>query len=256
MAVFIFLILTTLFALVSSQGAYDPVYNCYPDYNPSNSQYTTSLNTLLPSLSSNIGDDGFYSASEGPANAIVLCRGDIQLDECRVCVSMVAQRIVQDCPDRMRAIIWALNCTLRYSDERMLGAMATTPNINSTYSNLNVTSPDRFKGALETLMNDLRSVAAKGSSGLKAAADIGSGPDGQTIYAMLQCTPDLSNEGCDSCLSQAAELIPTWYPIGARIYMPSCTIRYENFSFYNITRLQESRDQPPTVLPPPSSGSR
>ncbi|KAL0352449.1 UNVERIFIED_CONTAM: Cysteine-rich receptor-like protein kinase [Sesamum calycinum] len=227
MAVFIFLILTTLFALVSSQGAYDPVYNCYPDYNPSNSEYTTSLNTLLPSLSSNIGDDGFYSASEGPANAIVLCRGDIQLDECRVCVSMVAQRIVQDCPDRMRAIIWALNCTLRYSDERMLGAMATTPNINT-----------------------------KGSSGLKAAADIGSGPDGQTIYAMLQCTPDLSNEGCDSCLSQAAELIPTWYPIGARIYMPSCNIRYENFSFYNITRLQESRDQPPTVLPPPSSGSR
>ncbi|KAL0361759.1 UNVERIFIED_CONTAM: Cysteine-rich repeat secretory protein 59 [Sesamum radiatum] len=133
MVVLIFLIiLTTLFALVSSQGAYDPVYNCYPDYNTSNSEYTTSLNTLLPSLSSNIGDDGFYAASEGPANAIVLCGGDIQLDECRVCVSMVAERIVQDCPERMRAIIWAVNCTLRYSDERMLGTMATTPNYNST----------------------------------------------------------------------------------------------------------------------------
>ncbi|KAK4428613.1 Cysteine-rich receptor-like protein kinase [Sesamum alatum] len=250
MAAISFLTLTTLFALVSSQEM--QFHDCYPNYRSDSLYRVNYLDTLLPSLSSNIGDDGFYAASDGLANAIVLCRGDLQLEECRSCVSIIANEIVQLCGNQMRAIRWHMNCTLRYSDEPMLGTMSTIPN-TTVWSEFNVTSPDKFKEELGVLMDDLRAEAAYGGSRLKAAAGNRSGPDGQTIYGMSQCTPDLSNRSCDSCLSQAAQLTPAWYPIGARVYTPSCIIRYEISPFYNITRLQEPRDQP---RKPSSSGKK
>ncbi|KAL0361764.1 UNVERIFIED_CONTAM: Cysteine-rich receptor-like protein kinase [Sesamum radiatum] len=194
MAAITFLILTTLFTFVSCEMEF---HDCYLNYTSDSLFRTNYLDTLLPSLSSNIGDDGFYTASEGPANALVLCRGDLQLNECRSCVDTVASEIVQLCGNQVRAIRWHINCMLRYSDEPMLGTMATMPN-TTVWSVLNVTSPDRFKEALGALMDDLRGEAANRGSSLKAAAGNRSGPDGQTIYAMLQCTPDLANASCAS----------------------------------------------------------
>ncbi|KAL0324935.1 UNVERIFIED_CONTAM: hypothetical protein Sradi_5062800 [Sesamum radiatum] len=82
----------------------------------------------------------------------------------------------------MRAIRWHMNCMLRYSDEPMLGTMATMPN-TTVWSELNVTSPDRFKEVLGALMDDLRGKAAYGGSSLKAAAGNRSG----LIRLFMQC---------------------------------------------------------------------
>ncbi|PON84308.1 Gnk2-like domain containing protein [Trema orientale] len=58
-----------------------------------------------------------------------------------------------------------------------------------------------------------------------------------TIYSLLQCTPDLSSEQCERCLKDAIGLIPLCCDgkEGATILLPSCNVRYEMFPFYNQT---------------------
>ncbi|KAL1537397.1 non-specific serine/threonine protein kinase [Salvia divinorum] len=57
-----------------------------------NSTYAVNLNSTLTvtDLSRNVIDTGFFNASTGngtdTANAAVLCRGDVQISECRDCV--------------------------------------------------------------------------------------------------------------------------------------------------------------------------
>ncbi|KAI3453400.1 hypothetical protein Pfo_010063 [Paulownia fortunei] len=221
---------------------------CYNDNGnfTSNSTYNTNLNTLLSSLSSNMDNKGFYNASVGQnpdrANAIVLCRGDIQLDTCRSCVQNATNELVNLCPNQKQAMLCLDFCTLRYSNESIFGIRVDDPVVMGD-TMVKVSSPDRFKEDLRTLMDDLRSQAASGGSLMKIAAGNRSGPDFQTIFALLQCMPDISGEDCTSCLMGAAQNIPRCCDnsTGVRILAPSCNLRYEIKRFYNITRIQEAQ---------------
>ncbi|KAI3453381.1 hypothetical protein Pfo_010044 [Paulownia fortunei] len=200
--------------------------------------HSTNLNTLLYSLSSNMDINGFYSASEGQnsdrANAIALCRGDIQLDSCRNC----------------QAILWTEFCMLRYSSESIHGTLSTLPGIIWRNTE-NVTNPERFEENLRTLLDKLRGEAAYGGPLRKVAAGNGTAPRFQTIYAMVQCTPDLSSEDCSNCLIKSAdELIPGCCDgaRGVRILTPNCNIRFELYPFFNSTTLQERLVLPSKVV--------
>ncbi|KAH6757782.1 hypothetical protein C2S51_038638, partial [Perilla frutescens var. frutescens] len=122
----------------------------------------------------------------------------------------------------------------------------------------NATSPDQFKENLRGLLDQLRNQAASGGSLRKVAAGNATGPDFQTIFAMLQCTPDLSQEDCTSCLINAIANIPASCDgkRGCRVLSPSCYLRFEIYPFYNETRLQElepavSSSPPPVPVPAP-----
>ncbi|KAL0303942.1 UNVERIFIED_CONTAM: Cysteine-rich repeat secretory protein 1 [Sesamum radiatum] len=124
----IFLILGNLSAFVQSQSV------CLNNGNyTSNSTYKANLDTVLSSLPTNVDSNGFYNASFGQnpdrANAIVLCRGDIQLDECRGCVRDAAAALLGSCPNQKQAVNWQERCTLRYSNETLVGTLATMPGI-------------------------------------------------------------------------------------------------------------------------------
>ncbi|KAL0398721.1 UNVERIFIED_CONTAM: Cysteine-rich receptor-like protein kinase [Sesamum radiatum] len=251
----LFVILPSLLALVQSQSS------CLNNGNyTTNSTYKANLDAVLSSLPTNVDSSGFYNASLGQnpdrVNAIVLCRGDVQLDTCRGCVRNATAELLTSCPNQKQAINWQERCMLRYSNETFVGTLATGPTWY-LWNTQNVTSPDQFKQDLRTLLDSLRGQAAYGGSLRKVAAGNISGPDFQTIFGLVQCTPDLSPDDCSSCLIDAAAEIPNCCDgkQGGRVLKPSCTLRFESSSFYNATRLQELARQPePPVLSPPGPG--
>ncbi|KAH6764906.1 hypothetical protein C2S51_016155 [Perilla frutescens var. frutescens] len=244
----VYVSLTVHFASVTSQ--YE-TYVCSTNNSYSReSSYRADLNTLLASLSSNIANTGFHHSSVGEANAVALCRPDIQLSTCRGCIKIAAEDILVQCPDQYEAIIWYAYCILRYSNQPIFGTLTLDPQRILSNEVDDLRSP-QVRGML---LDGLRANAANGGPLVKAAAGNRTAGFNQTIFALVQCTPDLSPENCSSCLDRAAGEIPACCDssIGVRIYTPSCTIRYEVYNFYNLTKLQELKAVP-WSLPPFSS---
>ncbi|KAK6124042.1 hypothetical protein DH2020_042211 [Rehmannia glutinosa] len=221
-----------------------------------NSTYSDNLNTVLSSLPANIDSNGFYNASVGQnpdrANAIAVCRGDVQLPTCRECIQNITADLLTACPNQKQAMEWYDQCALRYSNETILGTLATSPAV-WVWSARNATSYEQFKADLRTLLDDLRGRAASGGPLRKVAAGNVTAPDFQSIYALVQCSPDLSSEDCSLCLNDAAQDIPRCCDgkRGGRVLWPSCNLRFETSPFYNETRLQELASPPAPVPEPP-----
>ncbi|PIN24394.1 hypothetical protein CDL12_02875 [Handroanthus impetiginosus] len=175
----------------------------------SNSTYSANLNSSLSSLSTNMGNIGFNNASVGrnpdQANAIALCRADTTLAQCRTCVENAAVGVLQFCPYQRQAIIWYELCTLRYSNEPIHGTQTNDPGSRRLRSIEGVASPEQFRNDRARLLDDLRAQAANGSSKMKVGAGSTSASDSDTLYGLVQCTPDLSAKECDSCLVQAGQ---------------------------------------------------
>lgn len=252
---FIFLILTNL---VASGTA---IHFCFNNGNTTgNSVYKSNLDALFSSLSKSVDDNGFYNASMGQnpntAYANVLCRGDVQLSTCRSCIQNATIEIVNSCPNYKQAVVWDEFCMLRYSNESMYGISTADPPVFA-WSMQNVSSPDQFMADVKTLIEDLRGQAVLGGSLRKVAAGNKTSSNFQTVFSLVQCTPDLSSEDCDSCLIKAAGYIPSFCDgkRGCRSLQPSCNIRYEDVPFYNETRLHELQayiTPQPQPSPPPS----
>ena len=105
-------------------------------------------------------------------------------------------------------------------------------------NNISANYVDQFNDDLRSLLESLRSQAVAGGSLRKfAAAGNTTAPNFQTLYAVVQCTPDLSEEDCNSCLVGAFQNIPQCCDgkQGGRVVTPSCNIRFELFPFYIYT---------------------
>ncbi|CAA0835943.1 Cysteine-rich receptor-like protein kinase 29 [Striga hermonthica] len=253
---FIFL-LHTSFLFFSAQSF------CYNNGNYTvNSTYAANLNAVLSSIPGNIDvASGFYNASAGRAPdrayATALCRGDAQPEICRGCIRNLTTDLLSACPYQRQAIEWAEFCILRYSNESLIGTPPQSRPAVFMWNTQNATNPARFMEDLRALLDGLRDRAAGGGPRRKVAAANVTATDFQTIFAMVQCTPDLTADDCSSCLINAAQDIPGCCDRrrGGRVWWPSCTIRYETEPFYNLTRLQELEPAPPSpapLSPPPS----
>ncbi|XP_073129095.1 cysteine-rich receptor-like protein kinase 15 [Henckelia pumila] len=222
----------------------------------SNSTYKSNLQTLFSSLPTNIDINGFYNASLGQnpdtVYASVLCRGDVQLDICRDCIQETANELVKSCPNSKQSAMWNEFCMLRYSNESMFGILAEYPGY-CMHNTLNVSSPRHFLADVNALLHNISIQAADGGSLRKVAAGNKSTVDVDTLFSLVQCTP----EDCSCCLCSAfLHISPCCYgKIGCRILFHSCIIRYEIVPFYNETRLQELQGHliitplPPSLSP-------
>jgi len=218
-----------------------------------NSTYERNLNHLLSSLSSNTEIDyGFYNSSYGQnsdqVSAIGLCRGDVNPDVCRSCLDNATSLLKQLCPNQKEAIGWFDYCMLRYSNRSMLGVMETRPAYYKwNLKNVSANYVDQFNNDLRTLLESLRSQAVAGGSLRKFAVGNATAPNFQTLYALVQCTPDLSELDCNNCLLGAFQDIPNCCngKVGGRVIEPSCNIRFEINQFYDSTAA------PSPVSPPP-----
>ncbi|KAL7242677.1 hypothetical protein ACSBR1_015125 [Camellia fascicularis] len=253
---FLSFILINLVALTIAQP--DFLYNfCIDNGNyTSNSTYQRNLNTLLSSLSSNTDKYGFYSSSVGQnpdrANAIVLCRGDVELQACRSCINDSITKLPQVCPNYKEAISWYDNCMLRYSNASISGTMTDSPTfwVRTTH---NASSTSQFNQDLRTLLDNLQNQAASSSGFRKFAAGNKMGPDFQTIFGLVQCTPDLTEQDCTNCLLGAAGEIPKCCDGNKRVLVgkPSCNLQYGIKNFFNTI----PADAPPPGAPPPPLSS-
>ncbi|WJX21113.1 non-specific serine/threonine protein kinase [Trifolium repens] len=219
-----------------------------------NSTYQTNLNILLSNLSSNTEINyGFYNFSYGQntdkVNAIGLCRGDVKPDDCRNCLNDSRVLLTRLCPNQKEAIGWYDNCMLRYSNRSIFGIMEGSPTYYLWNPN-NATDVDQFNQVLGILMKKLRERAAS-SDDFRVKYATGNETDVnlnfQTVYGLVQCTPDLSLQDCNSCLDAAISEIPSCCNNkgGGRVLKPSCNIRFESSLFYNPTPVVDTDETSP-----------
>lgn len=220
-----------------------------------NSTYQTNLNTLLSNLTSDTKINyGFYNSSYGQntdkVNAIGLCRGDVKPRECRLCLNFSKALLTQLCPNQKEAISYHDNCMLRYTNRSIFGVMETSP-YTYTWNTRNATDVDQFNQVLGNLLRNLTPVAASGDSRLKYATGNASASNFETIFGLVQCTPDLSEKDCNDCLVGAISEISSNLSgkIGGRVLRPSCNIRYEIYRFYGERTMAYAPAPSPFMMP-------
>ncbi|XP_022720561.1 putative receptor-like protein kinase At4g00960 [Durio zibethinus] len=226
-----------------------------------NSTYQANLNTIFSQLTSLTEFNyGFYnlSAGENPSNinAIALCRGDRNQDDCNSCLNDTISELRQRCPFNKEVIGWSEFCMLRYANRDVFGEMESSPN-DCLSNTQDVTNADQFNQALDVLLNNLSSRVAAGGPLRKYAADNSLAGDFQTVYALVQCSPDLSEQECGDCLTLAKQGIGRCClgKMGCRVLSPSCFSRFESSLFYQ-TPIPLPSPPPSPTFPPSSTGGK
>lgn len=243
-----------------------PVYlyhNCSGGNTTANSAYQLNLRTLLTSLSSNATTTEFSNNTVGlgtsPSDRVYglfMCRGDVPSALCQQCVVNATGLLRSQCSLAKQAVIWYDECTVRYSNRSFFSTVDTRPRLG-LLNTANISNQDSFMRLLFQTINRTADEAANFSVGLKKYAVNQANISGfQSLYCLAQCTPDLSQENCRSCLSGVIGDLP-WCcqgKQGGRVLYPSCNVRYELYPFYRVTASPPSSSpSPPTLLPPPTS---
>ncbi|KAJ4912954.1 Cysteine-rich receptor-like protein kinase 5 [Raphanus sativus] len=257
-------------ALLASLGSYaqqqDPtfIYNVCTNTTTysRNSIYSSNVRTLLSDLSSNSrsSSSGSYRTVAGQSPDLVfglfLCRGDLSLEVCSNCVVFAANDTLFRCPEEKTGLIWYDECMLRYTDRNIFAESSLLNGTNGVIMwntrNVSESQSNMFRDVVFSLMNKCANEAANSSR--KFAVNKSNSTSVPTLYGMVQCIPDLTNEDCFNCLQQTIRLLPT-DKIGGRLLMPSCNSRYELYQFYQETSTtipQPPQPQLDSAPPPPS----
>ncbi|XP_016683588.2 cysteine-rich receptor-like protein kinase 10 [Gossypium hirsutum] len=255
--VFLFLF---MFLGLTSHGKAAPTYTShYCDNTTSftpNSTYQANVKTLLSSLSSNTNSskNGFYNTTAGRDPNLVygtfLCRGDVSANLCQKCVETASNDIARRCVTEKLGVIWYDECTVRYSDQNIFSIIREVPGMDNSSSVSIPGDNDRFDQLLSDLMKSLVNRAAyDDQSGKRFATGEANFTSSQTLYSLVQCTPDLTDALCFRCFQSAIAELPMCCDgkQGGRVLLPSCNIRYDMFPFF-------SRNGTATIeFPSPSS---
>ncbi|GKA34866.1 cysteine-rich receptor-like protein kinase 26 [Tanacetum coccineum] len=251
--VFVYLIINS--TTTSLAQSYPFLHACLSDWRnyTTNSTYEKNLNTTLSILPTTNNGFGFYNHSTGQGNntvySISLCRGDINPDICLSCLNNAIGNIRQLCSHKLDAHVYYEYCSFIYDHSTLLGN--TDPwYYMSTAKSQNITNVDSFNAALRPLLYKLRDQASDRGPLKKFACGNTAGPDFTTIYALVQCTPDLSKQECYGCLEDLFNQIPNYLTgkVGGRIVVRMCNFRYDIKLFFNVSGIA-------LVIPPPPGPS-
>ncbi|KAH1152122.1 hypothetical protein GYH30_045560 [Glycine max] len=222
-----------------SQISEDPTYlnHSCPTNVTADSTFQIYLSNLLSYLASNATNGKkYYKDNVETVYGLFMCRGDLPSQLCQQCVLNATHRISSVCNSLQEGIIWYSHCMLRYSNRNFFSEVEESPNfdmLNLTSSSTSIIpGQDYFTFTLSDTI-------------VKLAKDAGDAADkyvtkslkltgSQTLYTLVQCTQDLSSEGCRTCLKDINGKIP-WFrlgSVGGRVLYPSCNLRFELFPFY------------------------
>ncbi|KAL0738820.1 hypothetical protein Bca4012_015030 [Brassica carinata] len=186
---------------------------------------------------------------------VFLCRGDLSPDVCRECVLFASNNTQSRCLRGKELLIQYDECMLGYSDRNIFMdnvRTRSTPTIitwnTKSVPDIPAYLPDRFKGAMVSLMNK-SAVEAANSKEKRFAVKKSRLTLSQTLYALVQCIPDLSPEDCLSCLQQSMKEF-NFNRVGGRVVFPSCNSRYEIYPFYNEPFVTTPSTSLPVTAPP------
>lgn len=230
---------------------------CYQTENfTANSTYAKNRQILLSSLASKVVENGgFYTTDTGQDPDRVygraLCRGDASAEDCRRCVNSAGQDILVQCPNQKEAYMWSGTpaCMVRYADHSFVGKLEMDVPVNKFYNADNITSNlTDFDMVWGGLMDSTAKEASMGSSKLKYATQEAKLTSIQTIYALMQCTPDLSQNDCYFCLRRyTAEYQNCCHGRqGGGIKSPNCMLRWDLYPFYKDISVDPPSKSPST----------
>lgn len=241
---FHFPVLLLLCSLLCDHLAYaDPPYwicsnvSNYTD----DSTFAKNLNMTLNSLASNASVSKLYNTSSGndpdKVFALYMCLDYLSPNSCHDCINRAQSDIVNICPDSKEAVVWEEDCQLRYSNQNFFGRLNVSGNIPKANVK-NISDPEKFEKAVnETLSKLAEQAASNHSLNMYATGEVPYEDKDryEVVYALVQCTTDLSGHDCYKCLERAIEDILRAYnfSIGARLLSRSCYLRYEFYPFYN-----------------------
>ncbi|GFZ01844.1 receptor-like protein kinase-related family protein [Actinidia rufa] len=230
-------VLLFLFLFIIPAKSADPLGEyCNTNTKISSNQTSANIDRLLSQLVSGTILNGYTATSNGKAKdqvyGLAQCRADVGSKDCSTCIQDAAKEIRKRCPNQADARIWYDFCFLRYDIKDFFGEVDTGFGI--FYFNIeNVTDPETFNKELGTLMDRISSQAV-------VAGNKGNGREKTkltpflTLYALVQCTRDLSPLSCSQCLAIAIGNFPNFCNDrkGCRVLYSSCYVRYELYPFY------------------------
>ncbi|KAJ4703239.1 putative Kinase [Melia azedarach] len=198
---------------------------CYSTGNFTNSSsYGSHRNFILSSLVSNASENGgFTTATFGQdpdtVYALALCRGDTSSKSCADCVNATAQHIMNNCPNQKEAYSWEGGGRDPFCF---------------------------FDNIWESLMERMVKKVSTGTCMPKFATDEANFTNFQKIYTVMQCTPDISQSDCESCLQRSVADYQNCChgKQGGVVMRPNCFFRWDLYPFYNETFC-------PSLLPSP-----
>lgn len=239
------LILLITTAIITTQAAIDvpPFLHIVCSNNKGNftngSVYQENIRGLLSILLSNSNGTGFYTTSYGVNDTVYgigLCRPDLLQDPCSTCLKNSSHLLTQACPNQKEAVIWNEHCMLRYSNRSIYGLLELVPSHTQSKTE-NISSWDVYElnQELVGLLQALRNESATGGSLRKFQVYKGrsTNSNNQSIYGLTQCTPDLTEEDCKSCLDEGlGQLQKCCYGMDyGRFANPSCNLMYLVYDF-------------------------
>ncbi|CAJ1952555.1 unnamed protein product [Sphenostylis stenocarpa] len=202
-----------------------------------NNTFQTHLHTLFSNLASNATSGNMFYKTEvaNTVFGVFLCRDreDLPSGLCGECVKSASHEISSKCHSSHEAIIWYSQCMLRYSYMNFSNKVEIGP----MFSELNTTNEGKEQSFFTVkLAKTLDQVAIQtGDSGERYGTKTTKLNDLQTLYALAQCTQDLSIEDCKGCLGILIGTSIPWSRLGStggRVFYPSCNIRFELFQFF------------------------
>uniref|UniRef100_A0A0E0I1M8 non-specific serine/threonine protein kinase n=3 Tax=Oryza TaxID=4527 RepID=A0A0E0I1M8_ORYNI len=211
-----------------------------------NSTFEANLNGLFAVLSRNASASGYAAGAFGvapdTAYGLLLCRGDFTGNDCSAArLASSFQQAASSCLYSKDVAVYYDQYQLRYSDQDFLaGAGAGAANEPETAAfNMNNVSNAGDVAAFDALVAELvNAVADRASNATRryAAGKAGFAPEAMTVYAIAQCTPDLSPPQCRGCLAGIIDQMPKWFSgrVGGRILGVRCDFRYEKDPFFKI----------------------
>ncbi|XP_041023460.1 cysteine-rich receptor-like protein kinase 10 [Juglans microcarpa x Juglans regia] len=222
----------------------DPPYSFCPETSAGyidGSPFKNNLDELLSLSLSASSSSKFYNTSTGNGAdrvyGVHMCLDYVTNEDCGKCIATATKDILNLCPYTREAVVWEELCQLRYSNQNFFGQVNVTGN-RDQHNSQNISEPSHFNSVVKETLNNLTTEAAAFNLSAKmyATGEVEYFED-KTIYALVQCTRDLSGDGCNSCLKKAiADVLKCCYfSIGARLFSPSCFLRYEFYNFYGAT---------------------
>ncbi|XP_075478932.1 cysteine-rich repeat secretory protein 55-like [Primulina tabacum] len=232
-------LLTILFLYISTAESTDPsAYFCNNNTETNNNtQLSRNIDALIPRLVQGAIQNGFLATSYGNgANQIYglgQCRADVSSNDCSACIRDAAEQSRKLCPNQADVRIWYDYCFLKYNTVEFFGQVDTSYGV-FFWNVANVNDPNVFNQKLGPLVDQIESEAVKlpGSKGLgKGETEISTF---ETLYALVQCTRDLSATNCAQCLAVAIGNFHTYCKDkkGCRVLYGSCYVRYELYPFF------------------------
>ncbi|CAB79285.1 serine/threonine kinase-like protein [Arabidopsis thaliana] len=223
-----------------------------------NGTYDSNRRLILSSLPNNTASqDGFYYGSIGEEQdrvyALGMCIPRSTPSDCFNCIKGAAGWLIQDCVNQTDAYYWALDptlCLVRYSNISFSGSAAFWE-IEPQYLVLNTATIASDLTDFKNIWEDLTSRTITAASAARSTpsssdnhyrVDFANLTKFQNIYALMQCTPDISSDECNNCLQR-----------GVLEYQSCCGNNTGGYAFHNITLATPPK--PPMNVPrPPSVG--